>query len=102
MAVDYRGHGQSQYDRNPDNYTLPVALTDLSAGAGHIRWHLLRRHPRHDAGGPAADGHRGVILNDIGPVIEPHGLVRLKGYIGKLPIPRNFEEATSAAPAVSR
>jgi pimeloyl-ACP methyl ester carboxylesterase len=24
-ALDYRGHGQSEYDRNPDNYTLPVA-----------------------------------------------------------------------------
>jgi hypothetical protein len=22
--VDYRGHGQSEYDRNPHNYTLPV------------------------------------------------------------------------------
>jgi pimeloyl-ACP methyl ester carboxylesterase len=31
LAIDYRGHGQSEYDRNPDNYTLPVALADLSA-----------------------------------------------------------------------
>jgi pimeloyl-ACP methyl ester carboxylesterase len=31
LALDYRGHGQSEYDRNPDNYTLPVALADLSA-----------------------------------------------------------------------
>jgi hypothetical protein len=31
LAFDYRGHGQSEYDRNPDNYTLPVALADLSA-----------------------------------------------------------------------
>jgi len=31
LALDYRGHGQSENDRNPDNYTLPVALADLSA-----------------------------------------------------------------------
>ena len=31
LALDYRGHGQSQYDRNPNNYTIPVALADLSA-----------------------------------------------------------------------
>src|SRR5262245_41793110 len=29
--VDYRGHGQSEYDRNPHNYTLPAGVADLSA-----------------------------------------------------------------------
>jgi pimeloyl-ACP methyl ester carboxylesterase len=99
LALDYRGHGQSKYDHDPDNYTLPVTLADLSAVltaleiapaifvgtsyGGLLAMMLAVWRPTAIAG---------VILNDIGPVIEPRGLVRIKGYVGKLPIPRSFEE----------
>jgi hypothetical protein len=34
----------------------------------------------------------GAILNDIGPVIESRALLQMKGYIGKLPVPRDYAE----------
>src|SRR5262249_37960120 len=99
LALDYRGHGQSQYDRNPKNYAIRVALADLSAvlaafeitsaifvgtSFGGVLAMMLAVLP------PTAVA--GVILNDIGPVMEPRGLIRIKSYVGKLPIARNFEE----------
>ena len=99
LALDYRGHGQSQYDRNPKNYAIRVALADLSAvlaafeitscifvgtSFGGVLAMMLAVLP------PAAVA--GVILNDVGPVMEPQGLMRIKSYVGKLPIARNFEE----------
>jgi pimeloyl-ACP methyl ester carboxylesterase len=99
LALDYRGRGQSDYDRNPDNYSIAVELNDVIAvltaraalpaifigtsRGGLIIMMLAALRPTFIAG---------VVLNDIGPEIETKGLMRIKGYVGKLPEPRNFQE----------
>ena len=99
ITIDSRGRGLSDYDRNPENYSFPVELADVVAATtaleigpaivlgtsrGGILTMLL------GAARPAAIA--GVILNDIGPVIDTKGLVRIKGYAGKLPTPRSYDE----------
>jgi pimeloyl-ACP methyl ester carboxylesterase len=38
----------------------------------------------------------GVVLNDIGPVIETKGLMRIKSYLGRLPQPKTFDDAADS------
>jgi pimeloyl-ACP methyl ester carboxylesterase len=35
-----------------------------------------------------------VVLNDIGPVIEREGLARIVAYVGRVPLPATWKEAT--------
>jgi pimeloyl-ACP methyl ester carboxylesterase len=99
ICLDARGRGLSEYDRNPENYNLLVELGDVvavltalavgpavfigSSRGGLETMYLGMAHP---------SAITGVVLHDIGPVIEPRGLAGLKGYVGKLPQPRTFAE----------
>jgi pimeloyl-ACP methyl ester carboxylesterase len=99
IALDYRGRGKSEWDENWRNYDVRVEMADtlqvlVAAGVeagvfvgtsrgGLITMALSALRPTL---------LRGAVLNDIGPVIDGKGLVRIRSYVGKLPAPRNFAE----------
>jgi pimeloyl-ACP methyl ester carboxylesterase len=99
VVLDYRGHGASDYDSNPERYGIRTDLADLltvlttldiaravfvgTSHGGVLAMMLARSRPTALAG---------VVLNDIGPVIEPRALLQIKGHLGRLPVPRDFAD----------
>ena len=86
LAADYRGRGLSAYDSNWKNYDIRVELDDLlqvlvAAGIdravfiGTSRGGLLTMALA--AARPAVI--KGVVFNDVGPVIDARGLLRCVG-----------------------
>jgi pimeloyl-ACP methyl ester carboxylesterase len=100
-ALDSRGRGLSEHDRDWRNYTLLVELNDAldfitmkdlhgttvvgTSRGGLIAMMMAVLRPK-------AVG--AVVLNDIGPVIEPEGLARIVAYVGRMPLPADWDEAT--------
>jgi pimeloyl-ACP methyl ester carboxylesterase len=100
LAVDLRGRGRSAWDSNPAHYELSTYVRDV--------WTLLdcKGIDRFVAIGTSLGGLMamtmagmepdrlaGAILNDIGPEIDPTGLRRIAGYVGRLPPVRDWHEA---------
>lgn len=88
VAIDYRGRGASDPDCDWRNYDLAVENADIAAmliaseiseaifiGTSRGGLHIMALAVRQ----PTL--LRGAVLNDIGPVIEPKGLARIRHYL---------------------
>jgi pimeloyl-ACP methyl ester carboxylesterase len=100
-ALDMRGRGLSERDPDWRNYSPAVELNDaldfmtmrdLSGATviGTSRGGLIAMLMGVLRPGAISS----VVLNDIGPVIEREGLARIVAYIGRMPVPSDWEEAT--------
>lgn len=108
-TVDYRGRGHSEWDGDWKNYAVPIEMLDVidfmtfaglsdaaivgTSRGGLIAMILAAAQPRLMGA---------CVLNDIGPVIERKGLTRISAYVGRMPLPRSWGEATQLVADMSR
>lgn len=99
-TLDFRGRGFSEHDTDPRNYAIAVEMLDVqdflivtgldrpvifgTSRGGLVAMALAAAQPN-------AVG--GIVLNDIGPVIEQAGLTRIAAYAGRTPVPLTWQEA---------
>ncbi|MDA1099039.1 MAG: alpha/beta hydrolase [Proteobacteria bacterium] len=102
LCPDLRGRGKSAHDPKHGNYAPPVYLSDIG--------HLLALTGCHRVivigtslggllamamGAARPTALAGVILNDIGPELDPSGVARIGGYAGKALAAMDLEQAAA-------
>jgi pimeloyl-ACP methyl ester carboxylesterase len=108
LAVDMPGRGESAWLPDPHDYAFPTYLMVLNAliarsGAETVDWvgtsmgGLLGMAMAAQPQSPVAR----LVVNDVGPVIEPAALARIGEYVGKDPTFDTFADIERYIRAVS-
>ncbi len=109
IAVDQRGRGQSDVDSDPSNYHPGTYVQDmfclieklqlkecilLGTSLGGLM-SLIMASLRPDL-------FKAVILNDVGPEVDPAGLNRIQSYVGKQKAMHSWDEAVTQAQLINQ
>ncbi len=108
FAIDVRGRGLSDYDSNPMNYNpiryaqdvlgimvkleIEKAIFIGTSMGGLISMLLTMFAPQKVAG---------LILNDVGPELNPNGIARIRDYVGLNMEFENFDAALNAVKSIN-
>lgn len=99
-TLDTRGRGQSEFSKDWRKYAVPVEMLDVQdfMAAQHLHNAAVLGTSRGGliamvlaAAQPSLIGT--VILNDIGPIIDHDGLMRIAGFVGMQAPPLSWETA---------
>jgi pimeloyl-ACP methyl ester carboxylesterase len=107
VTMDLRGRGASAYAKSAADYTIITEAQDVLTGLaamgiehaafiGTSRGGLIL----HMLAAMRPTLMRAIILNDIGPVIEPDGLLQIRNYLQNSPRPKNWGDAVNVQKAV--
>jgi pimeloyl-ACP methyl ester carboxylesterase len=107
IRMDYRGRGQSDYDPNPMNYSVPIEARDAVELLDHLDLPKAAVIGTSRGGmvalfmaATARDRLTGIVLNDVGPVLDRADLGRIVEYVGLNPSYKSYNEAAQDYPAM--
>jgi len=108
ICPDQRGRGRSQRDIDPTHYRPDRYVADMmtllttvgvdkvtvigTSLGGMMGILLMVAHPARICA---------LVINDMGPVIEPAGIARLVGYVGKMAPAENWGDAVAQTALVN-
>jgi pimeloyl-ACP methyl ester carboxylesterase len=108
VCPDVVGRGRSDRLANPMNYQVAQYVADMVTllarlNAGTVDWVGTSMGGLIGLGVAALQGSplRRLVLNDVGPTIEPAALTRIGAYLGQPAHWRTLEEAADALRAIS-
>jgi pimeloyl-ACP methyl ester carboxylesterase len=108
VAVDLRGRGRSGRDPTAQSYTLDVYADDMVQLCDALKLERavwigtsLGGLVSMRVGASAPHLAAGIVLNDIGPELEPEGLARIQSYAGHQGPVATWPEAVAQVRAVS-
>ncbi|WP_284618843.1 alpha/beta fold hydrolase [Aquabacterium humicola] len=109
VAVDVVGRGQSDWLVDPMGYTIPAYVADMVTvlarlNAATVDWIGTSMGGLIGLGIAALKGSpvRRLVLNDVGPSIEPASLQRIGTYLGQPAHWATLDEAADALWAISQ
>jgi pimeloyl-ACP methyl ester carboxylesterase len=108
LCFSMRGRGLSDWDPNPANYhpgtyvqDVLAALTALEIERAVVIGTSLGGLMAMMFAAARPGLLAGVVLNDVGPVLEAKGLARIGSYVGEVKLLPDWEAAAAAARAVN-
>ena len=100
LCVSLRGRGRSSHDPNYLNYHPETYRDDVISAIEQMGWREVALIGTSLGGivsmlinEKAGDLVRTVVLNDVGPEIDPRGMTRIAGYVGKGESFASFDDA---------
>ena len=109
VCPDVVGRGQSDWLADPTGYAIPAYVSDMVTllarlDADQVDWVGTSMGGLIGLGLAALPGSplRRLVLNDVGPVIEPVSLLRIATYLGQPVHWKSLDEAADALWAISQ